>query len=105
MSVFQSDPIVLGSSKPFATGDHRLCFKHPSDGSLCVKVNRQGKAQALKANAPLYKKFRSVDSFDDNKIGVPSFFSSQRSGVTHRIFGDIYPVATAGLKLILALVW
>jgi hypothetical protein len=73
MSVFQSDPIVLGSSKPFATGDHRLCFKHPSDGSLCVKVNRQGKAQALKANAPLYKKFRSVDSFDDNKIEYRAF--------------------------------
>ncbi len=33
-------PITLSGAEPFAIGGRRLCFIHPGDPSLCVKVNR-----------------------------------------------------------------
>lgn len=76
MSSHPSKKILLAASEPFAAGDHRLCYRHPHDKNLCIKVNRQGKAQMLKARAPFYKKFRSVDSFDDNQIEYRAFQQS-----------------------------
>jgi len=63
----------LSAREPFAAGDHRPCYNHPDDQSLCIEVNRQGKAEALKANSPFYKKRRSVASFDDNQIKYRAF--------------------------------
>lgn len=76
MSLHQSKKLFLAASQPFAAGDHRLCYRHPHDENLCIKVNRQGKAQMLKASAPFYKRFRSVDSFDDNQIEYRAFQQS-----------------------------
>lgn len=76
MSLHQSKKLFLAASQPFAAGDHRLCYRHPHDENLCIKVNRQGKAQMLKAGAPFYKRFRSVDSFDDNQIEYRAFQQS-----------------------------
>ncbi len=73
MSFHNPEMILLMTSEPFATGDHRLCYRHPHDENLCIKVNRQGKAQLLKARAPFYKRFRSADSFDDNQIEYRAF--------------------------------
>lgn len=56
----------LSEVEPFAKGDHRLCYQHPRNARLCVKVNRQGKDLALWKRAPFYKKLRSVKSFNDN---------------------------------------
>jgi len=63
----------LSAREPFAAGDNRLCYNHPDDQSLCIKVNRQGKAETQKANSPFYKKLRSVASFDDNQIEYRAF--------------------------------
>ena len=73
MPSHRAEKIFLAASQPFAVGDHRLCFRHPSNELLCIKVNRQGKAQRLKAAAPFYKRLRSVDSFDDNQIEYRAF--------------------------------
>ncbi len=66
MLMYSETPISVKQLTPFARGDHRLCFQHPENDRLCVKINREGKAKALKEDAPFYKKFRSERSFDDN---------------------------------------
>jgi len=60
------EDLKLSEMTPFAEGDHRLCYQHPRQPELCVKVNREGKDLALWKRAPFYKKLRSVKSFNDN---------------------------------------
>ena len=59
-------PVALSSCEPFASGGHRLCFRHPHNEDLCIKVNKQGQAAARKRAAPFYKRLRRERSFDDN---------------------------------------
>ena len=58
--------INLQGVKPFAEGGNRICFIHPGDKSLCLKVSKQEVIKKMYSNAPWYKKLRSEKSFDDN---------------------------------------
>ncbi|AMX03523.1 YrbL family protein [Microbulbifer thermotolerans] len=58
--------IDLSDSTPFASGGNRLCFRHPQDPALCVKVMRPGRCAELVARAPWYKRWRGESYFDDN---------------------------------------
>ena len=59
--------IDLSNSKPFANGGNRACYQHPNNKNICLKITHAGLPQKLKKTAPWYKKYRSLDSFDDNK--------------------------------------
>ena len=56
----------LSEKQPFAIGDNRLCFRHPDDSGLCIKINRAGRAGRLRGQAPLYERLRREKHFDDN---------------------------------------
>ena len=58
--------IDLDGITPFAEGGNRKCFIHPDDPDRCLKVIHKGLLKKIKKNKPWYKKFRSLESFDDN---------------------------------------
>ena len=58
--------INLHGVEPFAEGGNRICYIHPDDKSLCLKVSKQEVIKKMYTNAPWYKKLRSEKSFDDN---------------------------------------
>ena len=59
--------IDLSNIEPFAKGGNRSCYQHPENINICLKITHPDLPNQLKANAPWYKKYRSLDSFDDNK--------------------------------------
>ena len=58
--------IELNGITPFAEGGNRICFVHPNNSDRCLKVIHKGLLEKIKKNKPWYKKFRSLESFDDN---------------------------------------
>ena len=58
--------INLDGIKPFAEGGNRMCFVHPDNPSRCLKVVHPGLPSKIKNNKSWYKRFRSIESFDDN---------------------------------------
>ena len=58
--------ISLQGVKPFAEGGNRLCFIHPNNNKLCLKISKPEVIEKLYLNAPWYKKLRMKRSFDDN---------------------------------------
>ena len=58
--------INLQGVEPFAEGGNRICYIHPDDRSLCLKVSKHEVVKKMYADAPWYKKLRSEKSFDDN---------------------------------------
>ncbi len=58
--------INLDGIKPFAEGGNRMCFVHPANPSRCLKVVHPGLPSKIKNNKSWYKRFRSIESFDDN---------------------------------------
>lgn len=59
--------IQLQKIEPFAQGGNRLCFVHPEDASLCIKVRRPDftlEDRRRKKGFP--KNLRKLSSFDDN---------------------------------------
>ena len=59
--------IELNGAIPFASGDNRLCFRHPDYPDRCIKVLREGRARSLHASSPLYKRAMREAYFDDNR--------------------------------------
>ena len=51
---------------PFAEGGNRVCYVHPDDKSMCLKITKLEAVKKMYRKAPWYKKLRSVKSFDDN---------------------------------------
>ena len=65
---YQSDYVIdLAREAPFASGDNRLCFRHPDDAGLCIKVLRSGRAKQLYSASPFYKRMFRETYFDDNR--------------------------------------
>lgn len=65
---YESDHVVnLAGAVPFASGDNRLCFRHPGYADRCIKVLRNGRTKQLHAASPLYKKMMRETYFDDNR--------------------------------------
>jgi len=58
--------ISLEEVKPFAEGGNRVCYIHPDNKSLCLKISKSEVVKKMRSNAPWYKKLRSERSFDDN---------------------------------------
>ena len=58
--------IELNGITPFAEGGNRICFVHPNNPDRCLKVIHKGLLTKIKKNKTWYKKFRSLESFDDN---------------------------------------
>ena len=58
--------ISLEEVKPFAEGGNRVCYIHPDNKSLCLKISKPEVAKKMRLNAPWYKKLRPERSFDDN---------------------------------------
>lgn len=59
--------LKLKEEKPFAQGGNRLCFVHPDDPSLCVKVRRPDFTLVdLRRKKGFPKSLRPLSSFDDN---------------------------------------
>ena len=58
--------IDLDGLTPFAAGGNRKCFIHPDNPDRCLKVIHPGLLQKIRNNKPWYKRFRSLESFDDN---------------------------------------
>ena len=52
--------------KPFAEGGNRKCFVHPDNPCRCLKVVHPGLPSKIKNNKSWYKRFRSIESFNDN---------------------------------------
>jgi len=75
--------IDLSNSKPFAKGGNRACYQHPDNKNICLKVTHTGLPEKLKKTAPWYKKYRSLDSFDDNKREELAY--SQRAVSEHKL--------------------
>ena len=58
--------INLKGVTPFAEGGKRVCYVHPDNKNLCLKVTKTEVVKKMQQNAPWYKKLRSEKSFDDN---------------------------------------
>ena len=58
--------INLQGVRPFAEGGNRVCYVHPDDKTLCLKISKPEVVKKMYRNAPWYKKLRSEKSFDDN---------------------------------------
>ena len=58
--------ISLEEVKPFAEGGNRVCYIHPNNKSMCLKISKPEVVKKMRSNAPWYKKLRSDKSFDDN---------------------------------------
>ena len=58
--------ISLEEVKPFAEGGNRVCYIHPDNKNLCLKISKSEVVKKMRLNAPWYKKLRSEKSFDDN---------------------------------------
>ena len=58
--------ISLEGVKPFAEGGNRVCYIHPDNKNLCLKISKSEVVKKMRSNAPWYKKLRSENSFDDN---------------------------------------
>ena len=58
--------ISLEEVKPFAEGGNRVCYIHPNNKSMCLKISKPEVVKEMRSNAPWYKKLRSERSFDDN---------------------------------------
>ena len=58
--------INLDDVTPFAEGGNRMCFVNPNNPNRCLKVIHPGLLEEIKKNKSWYKRFRSLESFDDN---------------------------------------
>tara|TARA_B100000242_G_scaffold103025_1_gene71059 strand:+ start:1655 stop:2290 length:636 start_codon:yes stop_codon:yes gene_type:complete len=58
--------INLKGVMPFAEGGNRICYIHPDDRNICLKISKPEVIKKMYQNAPWYKKLRSEKSFDDN---------------------------------------
>ena len=65
--------INLEEAKPFAEGGNRVCYIHPDNKSLCLKISKSEVVKKMRSNAPWYKKLRSERSFDDNYREVRAY--------------------------------
>ncbi len=63
--------ITLKGQEPFASGGNRLCFRHPMDSKLCLKVIRPDRTPAIRrSNKQFPANLRPLSAFDENLVEV-----------------------------------
>lgn len=66
--------IILKDEEILFRGGNRLCFVHPDDHNIILKVvTPEKKPDARRKAAPLYKKFRPLSAFDINLKELNAF--------------------------------
>ncbi|RKQ71320.1 PhoP regulatory network protein YrbL [Litorimonas taeanensis] len=75
-----NETVSLNESGAFAEGGNRLCFVHPQDARLCIKVSKPGAVKKARDAKPLYKRARSLSAFDDN---MGEFKAYHQSAIRH----------------------
>ena len=64
--IYRDEALCLEGRAPFAEGGNRVCFVHPDDEGLCVKVVKAGSVAALRGKRSFWKNLRPDSYFDDN---------------------------------------
>ncbi len=87
-------PVTLAHLEPFAIGGRRLCFVHPRDPSLCIKVNRTDDQRFLRLPKRRVIPARFLRELDDNEHDRRTLSSLERRLGPHfahlpRYHGDI----------------
>ena len=73
--------IKLKDRKILFKGGNRICYLHPDDDNKILKVLSPEKLpEAKRKTAPLYKKFRTLNSFDDNLKELKAFKNLAQRG-------------------------
>ncbi len=63
-----SQPLPLKTLQPFASGGNRLCYVHPDDPALCIKVRRPDfSLEQRRAKKGFPKTLLPLSHFDDNR--------------------------------------
>ena len=77
-NVYCAEKLLLSNIKPFAEGGNRLCFIHPQDANLCVKIVKESSIAALRARRGFIKNLRPDSAFDDN---MSEYIAYQQSAI------------------------
>ena len=64
--IYSQNPLELRQTPSFAEGGNRLCFVHPHDNNLCIKVTKPDAIARLRAKKSFLKKLKPASYFDDN---------------------------------------
>lgn len=91
-----AEPIVLTSEKPFAQGGNRLCFVHPQNADLCIKVRRPDfSLEDRRRKKGFPKNLKPLSSFDDNREewqvmqAFNKYFDAQAFQLMSRCYGFV----------------
>ncbi|MDA8712544.1 PhoP regulatory network YrbL family protein [Alphaproteobacteria bacterium] len=76
--------VDLSKSVPFAEGGRRICYQHPENPDLCIKVSKPDTIITRRANMPLHRRLRPLSAFDDNHDEIKGY----RQLVVKRAVGD-----------------
>lgn len=64
--IYNDDTLQLSRYAPFAEGGNRLCYVHPDDRALCIKIVKEGSIAAFRARRSFIRNLRGDAYFDDN---------------------------------------
>lgn len=82
--------IELKNEQPFAKGGNRLCFIHPNDPSLCIKVRRPDfTLKDLRRKKGFPRNLRPLFMFDDNREEYQVIQQLKRT-VGDQVFEHVY---------------
>lgn len=87
--IYNVTPLTLKDSEPFAQGVNRLCFIHPDDASLCIKVVKEGSIEALRSKRSFFENLRPDSYFDDNLNEYKAYQQAAISGNEGIIYDHI----------------
>lgn len=81
--------ICLKECLPFATGGNRLCYVHPYDEGLCLKVARQEVINERYNSIPRYKKILGKKRLDDNIQEIKGYDQLKKLPRQEAVFNHI----------------
>lgn len=82
--------LQLKRETAFAAGGNRLCYVHPEQPQLCLKVQRpEVSPRQLRARASWYKRMRPLTSYDDNQREWRAYQQLKRFGEPPKLWRHI----------------
>ena len=75
-------PLTLGNARPLFRGTHRLCFRHPDDSGLLVKVLRpDARPEVLRAGQKrAWRRWLPAAYFDEQRRDLAAYAALARQG-------------------------